>query len=99
MVNMLVDFHQKLAAICFVFIIFEFHFHSIFEFKQQKTQIHSLRVSNEKRKIREMIAQKNMSDETLHDVICYCAKEGFVEELRLCVNVPRSSVECFSLIF
>ena len=43
--------------------------------------------------IRNMIAQKNITDETLHDIICECAKEGWVEELRLAVDLPRSSVE------
>ena len=57
-----------------------------------------LQVDNdEERKVRlqmgKIIAQKNMSDETLHAVIWYCATFGWVEELRLCVNVPRSSVE------
>ena len=53
--------------------------------------------NDEKRKLRleigEIIAQKNMSDETLNEVIWNCALYGWVEELRLCVNVPRSSVE------
>ena len=60
---------------------------------------HSLQVDNndENRKRRvqagQIIAHKNMSDETLHAVIWNCAQGGWVEELRLCVNVPRSSVE------
>ena len=53
--------------------------------------------NDEERKVRlqmgQIIAQKNMSDETLHEVIWNCAVCGWVEELRLCVNVPRSSVE------
>ena len=53
--------------------------------------------NDENRKLRleigEIIAQKNMSDETLNEVIWNCALYGWVEELRLCVNVPRSSVE------
>ena len=49
--------------------------------------------NDEKREIREIIAQKNMSDETLQNVIWNCAINEWVEELRLCVNVPRSSVE------
>ena len=57
-----------------------------------------MRVDNdEERKLRlqtgEIIAQKNMSDELLHKVIWNCAIGGWVEELRRCVNVPRSSVE------
>ena len=55
--------------------------------------------NDEKRKIRryirEWIEQRNMSDETLHKVVCVCANNGWVEELKLAVNVPRSSVECF----
>ena len=51
--------------------------------------------NDDKREMREMIAHKNISDEALHRMICDCAKKGWVEELRLCVNVPRSSVECF----
>ena len=34
-----------------------------------------------------------MSDEKLLDIIWDCVKKGWVEELTLCVNVPRSSVE------
>ena len=53
--------------------------------------------NDENRKFRmqigEIIAYKNMSDETLQNVISICAIYGWVEELRLCVNVPRSSVE------
>ena len=58
--------------------------------------------NDEERKLRlrmgEIIAQKNMSDETLHKAIWNCAAKGWVEELRLCVNVPRSSVECLLYI-
>ena len=59
---------------------------------------HSLQVANdENRKLRlqtgKIIAHKNMRDETLQKVIWNCAIYGWVEELRLCVNVPRSSVE------
>ena len=53
--------------------------------------------NDEKRKIRtrirKTIAQK-CDDETLQKMIRYCAIEGWVEELRLIVNLPRSSVEC-----
>ena len=48
-----------------------------------------------RRSMRKVIEQKNMSDEQLHEIICACAKTGWVEELRLAVNVPRSSVEYF----
>ena len=71
-----------------------------------KKQNPSLQVDNdEDRKvaqlrlqIREMIAQKNMSDEQLHAIICVCANNGWVEELRLTVNVPRSWVECCHIL-
>ena len=47
--------------------------------------------------IREWIAiaqkENKIEDEMLHFIICTGAKAGWVEELRLVVNVPRSSVE------
>ena len=54
--------------------------------------------NDEKRQICAMVAQKNMNDETLYMIICYCADKGWVEGLRLCVNVPRSSVERFDIL-
>ena len=44
--------------------------------------------------VRKLLAQKIVSDKILHAIICFCARFGWVEELRLAVNVPRSSVEC-----
>ena len=51
--------------------------------------------------IREIFEQKNISDEMLHIIICECAYQEWVEELRLAVNVPRSSVGCcqISILF
>ena len=51
-----------------------------------------------RRKMRETIAQKNMSDERLRNIIWDCAHHGWVEELTLTVNVPRSSVKCFNIL-
>ena len=53
--------------------------------------------NDEKRGIRGMIAQKNMSDDMFHRVICKCAQEGWVEEFKLAMNIPRSLVECFDI--
>ena len=44
--------------------------------------------------VREIIAQNNMTDQVLYDIICDCAFGGWVKELRLALNVSRSPVEC-----
>ena len=44
-------------------------------------------------RIRATLAQKNIGDKTLHEIIFCCATLGLVEELRLGVSLPRSSVE------
>ena len=70
-----------------------------------KKQNHSLPMDNEekrkperRREIRKCIVQKDIiSDETLQGIIRDCAQQGWDEELKLAVNVPRSSVECFHI--
>ena len=57
-----------------------------------KKQSHSLQST--RAFMRKLLALKYMSDEILHHIICGCARFGLVEELRLAVHVPRSSVEC-----
>ena len=66
--------------------------------KNKNKENHSLQVDNDENRalrlqLRELIAHKDMSDSTLQKIIWHCAIKGWVEELRLCVNVPRSSVE------
>ena len=50
---------------------------------------------------RQIIKHKGSTDEAHHRVICGCAQNGWVEELRLAANVLRSSVGCriIKLIF
>ena len=54
--------------------------------------------NHEKREIRKVIAQKNISDERLFQIIVYCARKGWIEELKLALNVSRSSVEYFDIL-
>ena len=69
----------------------------ICEKKTQNDSSQAVIMSDEKRKIRAIIAKNNMTDELLHRVICYCAAKAWVEELRLCVKAPRSSVKHFDI--
>lgn len=36
---------------------------------------------------------KENDDEKVYEMICYCAQSGWVQELRLALELPRSSVE------
>ena len=65
----------------------------------KKKQRHDFQVGNDdKRKMepREWIAfaqkENKIDDEMLHKVICSCVRAQWIEELKLTVNVPRSSV-------
>ena len=71
----------------------------------KKKQTHSLQVDNDKnRNVRHRlgicarIQHKNVTDDELYKMICYCCANGWTEELRLAANVPRSSVEHFDVL-
>ena len=40
-----------------------------------------------------IVQKENMNDQKLHRMIFMCAQQGWLEELRLAIDIPRSSVE------
>ena len=53
---------------------------------------HETRKMEIRRLVREI---KNVADESLHNLICECARYGLVQEFQVVMNDPRLSVECF----